>query len=644
MISGEPIRTGGDGRGPLSSHGVQTIPVGTAYVYGSERPDLFTRGDRWYPGAYLYRYVEDIDSVPVFDDPRNITIPQAKALQPAGTVFQTHDTIIHGFWLDEYEIIHTLFHRAQMTFIEEGRIRIEGMPSPPGSIGVWIHDGQGIGSGVEVLLSVCVGTSYRPKDQHYRDSDYRPFDGAGIWRGGLPKAGLYTAKIGPSMRGSITPRLLSTSASEVHGGHYALSPVRTESTGRGIVGGSRFGVFHVYEVTKSADSIHDALPAGPLKRRELVDTNGIILRHPACKPSPIGYPNSNGEVSDLIAGGECSLFYYRHANDTPPAERPMYHSPAPLLEADAELYGGSLPVPNVVDWDGDGLPDIVAGNSEGRILFFRNVGSVTDPSFLPGVSLEAGGEEIFIQPGYRDNVQGPGEARWGYTCPTVVDWNYDGVLDIVMSDATGRHTVFMNRGTPTEAKLDRGRPIYLDGLELHGTWRVKPAVHDIDGSMAYITLDDEDELHLYWRIDDYNLGEGEKLRLSDGSAIKANFLEAGGTGRLKINLVDWDGDGLLDLLIGTPRHGSVPNPKYGLPQSMGLPGSAVLFLKNVGSNLQPVYEFPRLMHHRGEPIFLGQHSCGPAPAFLRPGHPPDLIVGRENGLLYYYSRSELSTE
>ena len=110
------------------------------------------------------------------------------------------------------------------------------------------------------------------------------------------------------------------------------------------------------------------------------------------------------------------------------------------------------------------------------------------------------------------------------------------------------------------------------------------------------------------------------------------------------NLVDWDGDGLIDLLIGTPRHGSVPNPDDGLPQSLGLPGAAVLFLKNIGANTDPVYEFPKLMHHRGEPIFLGQHSCGPSPAVFRPGHPPDLVVGRENGTFYYYSGSELSPE
>jgi hypothetical protein len=35
----------------------------------------------------------------------------------------------------------------------------------------------------------------------------------------------------------------------------------------------------------------------------------------------------------------------------------------------------------------------------------------------------------------------------------------------------------------------------------------------------------------------------------------------------------------MDLLIGAPRHASVPEPEMGLPRSLGLPGGAVLFLK-----------------------------------------------------------------
>ena len=50
----------------------------------------------------------------------------------------------------------------------------------------------------------------------------------------------------------------------------------------------------------------------------------------------------------------------------------------------------TLPTPSVVDWNGDGVTDLVVGNSEGFILFFRNIGSEAEPRFLPGERLRAG--------------------------------------------------------------------------------------------------------------------------------------------------------------------------------------------------------------------------------------------------------------
>ena len=55
--------------------------------------------------------------------------------------------------------------------------------------------------------------------------------------------------------------------------------------------------------------------------------------------------------------------------------------------------------------------------------------------------------------------------------------------------------------------------------------------------MALVTSDEQDEAHLYYRIDDVNLRDGGKLlvRNPNSSAlqnIQTNYLGAGGTGRL----------------------------------------------------------------------------------------------------------------
>ena len=491
----------------------------------------------------------------------------------------------------------------------------------------------------EVLLQVSDGTPYKPADFGGRAPEYRPYDGAGIWRGGHPYVAMYAVTLPSLSEGPASEaRLVSTREHEVRSSYRQIAAVDLGvGHHRDIITGSHYGGLHHYPNTAKKSG----LTLEP--RRHVVDIDGIAHRHPTVGAAPMAYPNPQTGRSDLIAGGEGGLYFYRFLDSfTAEGEKPVYEPPTPVLEQPADLYACTLAVPTIVDWDGDGALDIVTGNSEGQVLVFRNAGTNAEPAFLPGEPIEAGGRPIHVQPGYRLDIQGPGEARWGYTCPTVIDWNGDGLPDIVMSDSTARHTVFLNTGTPVAPRLAAGHPIYYDGLDLYGTWRVKPAAARLNGRMAYAALDDEDEFRLYWQIDAYNLEDGGKLRLTDGSPIKANFLHAGGTGRLKLNLVDWDLDGKTDLLVGTPRHGSVPNPETGLPQSLGLPGSSVLFLRNVGSDAEPVFEFPRLMHFRGKPIFLGQHACGPAVADFGLSDGPDLVVGTEDGRFHYYKRDDLS--
>ncbi|HEY2760364.1 MAG TPA: VCBS repeat-containing protein, partial [Pirellulales bacterium] len=317
---------------------------------------------------------------------------------------------------------------------------------------------------------------------------------------------------------------------------------------------------------------------------------------------------------------------------------PIYDSPRSVLEESADLYGGSLVVVNVVDWNGDGALDIVAGNSCGYLLVYENHGTNDKPRFSPGKRIEAGGEPVLIQGEYRGSIQGPGESHWGYTSPCVVDWNGDGLPDIVMNDIRGMHTVYLNRGTKTEPKLALPAPLRADGLAIHGTWRTRPAAGMLGDRMAYVTLDDDDQVHLWWKIDDYNLEDGGKLRLTDSSPIQANYLKAGGEGRAKFQLIDWDGDGKTDLIVGTPRHATFPDPKHGIPNKAG---ASVLWLRNVGSNDKPVYEMPALMMLDGKPAYFGQHECS-AVATTLGGGGPNIVVGDELGRMYFCNHKNIS--
>ncbi|MEZ6191286.1 MAG: hypothetical protein R3C45_08345 [Phycisphaerales bacterium] len=242
-------------------------------------------------------------------------------------------------------------------------------------------------------------------------------------------------------------------------------------------------------------------------------------------------------------------------------------------------------------------------------------------------------------------IQGPGEARWGYTCPTVYDWNNDGHADIVFNSILADVTVLLQEPGSDPPAFEKPVVLKCDSLELHLVWRTQPAVTDWGkpGQRCIIVNDEENYLRRFWRIDDYNVRRGEVLRLTTGEPIQTHSKRfSGQLGRTKIQAIDWDGDGVIDLLVvRADRH---PSRRRGYPDDTFKGDerqSSVLFLRNAGTNENPVFEYPRVMHHRGKKIALGAHSCSPLAIDLGRGG-LDLLVGMEQGVVLYYPREELS--
>jgi hypothetical protein len=639
LVSGEPIPVGAaNGVGPLASDKLNNLPVGIAHVYGRAQPDLFViGGSRFYPELVLFPWIETSpDGVPVFGAPVNVEVPEFVGFGVKGTIFERENEI-HMLWIVDDALVLLDFDRASLSFRESARIPLPKLPRRPRTVGVFPDTN---GDGLTMYFDVNDGTGYGPPMDGFtssRDPRYDPYDGAGVWRGKLSYAGLYSTRLEAFfVAPQAAPVLATPTDHEVLSAFESVTRVSLETSGQpGVIAGSHYGPLHYYRVNHETQPILDS-------HQYLVGEDGIMLRHPTIRATPVAYPNANSNPCDLLVGGEGAIYFYTFLNRFTDVGQPAYAAPVPALQQRTNLYAGTLPVPTVVDWDGDGAMDIISGNSEGFILFFRNDGDNAAPSFRPGVPLTGNDDVIYVQAGYAGSIQGPGEARWGYVCPTAADWNDDGLLDIVLSDVTAQHRVFLNEGTRTAPRLAAMRSIYLDGLELHGTWRVKPAVGKLAGRMAYAALDDDDEFHLYWQIDAYNVEDGGKLHLDTGEVIGANFLKAGGTGRLKLTFTDWDEDGKMDLLVGTPRHASIPDPEAGLPQALGLPGSAVILLRNTGAADQPVFAYPEILHFRGDPIYFGQHACGPTPAPLGTDTSPGLVVGVETGRLVFFDRTDIN--
>jgi FG-GAP-like repeat len=85
--------------------------------------------------------------------------------------------------------------------------------------------------------------------------------------------------------------------------------------------------------------------------------------------------------------------------------------------------------PTVADWDGDGRLDLIVGDGEGQVLWFRNVGVKGKPKLAPAQTLV---------PKSPVGWGGDGVLGWGLRVkPCVVDWNGDGKLDLLLGDLCG---------------------------------------------------------------------------------------------------------------------------------------------------------------------------------------------------------------
>jgi hypothetical protein len=247
-------------------------------------------------------------------------------------------------------------------------------------------------------------------------------------------------------------------------------------------------------------------------------------------------------------------------------------------EAD-ELKCGALATPVGVDWDGDGDDDIISGNTAGYFEFFENLSGpkVAAPKWAAPRRLEADGKIFRVMAGPNGSIQGPAEAKWGYTTASVADWDGDGLPDILFNSIWGRVQWLRNLGPRNAPRLAAPAPIkvhwYPDSPrkpdwtwwtpawgELVTQWRTTPVVVDWtgDGLVDLVMLDPEGFLNLYWRA----TLNGELVLLSprppdrpfmDGEAhpFQLSSKRAGGSGRRKLCAVDWDGDGRLDLLINS---------------------------------------------------------------------------------------------
>lgn len=331
------------------------------------------------------------------------------------------------------------------------------------------------------------------------------------------------------------------------------------------------------------------------RKGRLLKNNSGIIRMDLEMIVPVAYDWNGDGLIDLIIGDEDGRVALMENTGKIVDRMPVFKSPVYFRQKADNVKFGALITPVGVDWDEDGDEDIIAGNSAGYIAFIENLGTHDGmPRWETPVKLEANGEVIRIQAGSNGSIQGPAEAKWGYTTLSVADWDQDGRLDIIVNSIWGKVVWFRNKGPV----LDAARPVEVEwgsdetpkpswtwwtpqSNTLATQWRTTPVAYDWngDGLTDLVMLDHEGYLALFERFRkgkklyvkpparifygaDYSgYDQRHAVRDSIPGPLRLNTREFGSSGRRKFCIADWNRDGRPDLLVNSLNVSVLENTK-----------------------------------------------------------------------------------
>lgn len=148
-------------------------------------------------------------------------------------------------------------------------------------------------------------------------------------------------------------------------------------------------------------------------------------------------------LTDIIVGDrQGGVSFFRRL---PTGEVQLEQQP-PVEVGGEPIRVGLNSSPAVFDWNGDGLHDLVVGRLDGfpaGLLLFVNEGSPEEPVFSVTDTVTCDGEPIQLYASY----------------PDFEDMNGDGLKDLIVGNTTGRIPCYINSGFP-------GQPLFMEYQEL----------------------------------------------------------------------------------------------------------------------------------------------------------------------------------
>ena len=249
--------------------------------------------------------------------------------------------------------------------------------------------------------------------------------------------------------------------------------------------------------------------------------------------------------------------------------------------AGVTLDVGDYAIPCAADWNGDGRKDLLVGyQAAGKVALYLNTGSEGSPAFTYAGNLQAGGVDIYLP-----------SSGCGAPAPWVCDYDHDGKRDLLVgSGADGYVYFYRNTNTDAVPMLASGVKLKVGSYPLSVTYRATPYVCDWDGDGLNDLLCGNGDGYVYFFK---NIGTAQAPAYAAGTRIKAEGIDLNLGIRSVVRVFDWDGDGVKDL-VGSSNTGVYWCRNIGTDSSPALLAPVALRAPVAGRGQVPIYTGQRM--------------------------------------------------
>ncbi len=219
------------------------------------------------------------------------------------------------------------------------------------------------------------------------------------------------------------------------------------------------------------------------------------------------------------------------------------------IQGPAEVKWGYTTL-SVADWNHDGRLDLVVNSIWGRVVWYRNTGAGL--AAAKPVAVRWDGDAPKPSWNWWDPEKNELVTQWR-TTPVVIDWDEDGLNDLVMLDHEGYLAWFQRERMGDRLILKPGNRIFRSSGK-EGPLRLNDRTAGRSGRRKLCIVDWDGDGKRDLLLNSASVTLLRNAGKQDGSVI---FEEAGSLSGRRLaghttspTTVDWDGNGVRDLLIG----------------------------------------------------------------------------------------------